>query len=202
MRGGRPFLTAAVVAFCATNAARADMHYGRAPELGSIAIATCPSTTTSGASYATQLEHPYCLDLTSPVCLARGDSALPAQSNGDGLDAGGEVRDLPPLPGSATLFLAAMVSMGGWHLVRSARDLHWGALPEWYHTGGPIQIGHAVPLDLDFHSVPPCWFESAAEGGGDDRAFLNRLSRGDGPRCYAQVFFLAIAAPRGPPTCC
>jgi len=108
------------------------------------------------------------------------------------------VRQLPPLPGSAALFLSGMLSMGAWHLVRSARHLHWPALPEWYHTGGPLQIGHAVLFDLDFHASPLCCFESADDGGGGDRVFLCRARRELRPHCDSQ-FFLTIAAPRGPP---
>ncbi len=135
-------------------------------------------------------------DLTRDY-LAGSGPASPAANAANSQQA--DVRELPPLPGSAALFISAVLSMGGWHLVRSARHLHWGALPDWYHTGGPLQIGHAVPLDLDFHAVPPCWFESADQGGGGDRALLYRVPRGDGPRCYAQGLFLTIAAPRGPP---
>jgi hypothetical protein len=98
------------------------------------------------------------------------------------------------LPGSASLFLSAMVSLGGWHLVRSARHFHLANLPGWYHDGGPVQIGHSVPFDLDFSAVPVCCFEQPA----GERPFLYRVRREPVARCDEQAT-LIIAAPRGPP---
>ena len=106
----------------------------------------------------------------------------------------GEIRSLPPLPGSASLFLSAMLSIGGWHLLRSARHIHLAALPEWYQTAGPAQVGHAVPCDLDFSALPVCCLEQPA----GERPYLYRVRREHTPRCDAQCF-LIIAAPRGPP---
>ena len=105
-----------------------------------------------------------------------------------------EIRELPALPGSASLFLSAMLSIGGWHLLRSARHIHLAALPEWYQTAGPAQVGHAVPCDLDFSALPVCCLEQPA----GERPYLYRVRREHTPRCDAQCF-LIIAAPRGPP---
>jgi len=110
----------------------------------------------------------------------------------------GEVRQLPPLPGSARLFLSAMLSIGAWHLGRSVRHIHLGALPEWYHTAGPAQIGHAVPFDFDFSAPPLCCFEHADAGGGEQPPFYLGW-REPGRCCCDARAFLAIAAPRAPP---
>jgi hypothetical protein len=32
-------------------------------------------------------------------------------------------------------------------------------MPEWYHSGGPKQIGHVTPFNLDFTSLPLCLFD-------------------------------------------
>lgn len=67
---------------------------------------------------------------------------------------GAVVRDLPPLPSSATLFLSAMLTAGAWHVTRNARHLHLGPLPDWYHSGGAVQVGHVVPADPTFsHAI-------------------------------------------------
>ena len=108
----------------------------------------------------------------------------------------GEIRNLPALPGSASLFLSAMLSIGGWHVLRSARHIHFGALPEWYQTAGPAQVGHAVPCDLDFGALPVRCLEQPA----GERPYLYRVRRELRPRCDAQELFLIIAAPRGPPS--
>ena len=73
-------------------------------------------------------------------------------------DATAPVLTLPPGPDSATLFLLALSGVGVWQLGRTTRRLNVGFVPEWYHTGGPTQIGHATPLDLDFASaaMPIC----------------------------------------------
>ncbi|MBN2561997.1 MAG: hypothetical protein JXQ75_13815 [Phycisphaerae bacterium] len=105
-----------------------------------------------------------------------------------------QVREVPPLPSSAVLFLSAVLSAGAWHLGRSAMHLHLGALPEWYHAGGPDQIGHAVPFDFDFSASPPCRFEQPV----GERPFRYRVRREETPRCDEQAN-LTIAAPRGPP---
>ncbi len=183
--------------------ARADMGGAVAP--GSMAQPALHSAHAESPSP----DRPQDLDLgvfsvgDLPQDIWDGDALAASLASGWPLPPGGidlassphaEVRELPALPGSAQLFLSAMLSMGGWQLVRSARHLHWGGLPEWYHTGGPLQIGHAVPFDLDFSASPPCCFEQPA----GERPYLYRVRRELCPRCDAPRF-LTIFAPRGPP---
>ena len=102
---------------------------------------------------------------------------------------------LPPSPGSASLFLSAALSIGAWQLVRSARQIHVGPLPEWYHPGGPAQVGHAFPIDLQFAPVAVCCFEQPIS---DPRPIIYRPQRELRARPDSQSF-LIIADPRGPP---
>lgn len=104
------------------------------------------------------------------------------------------VRDLPAAPGSAQLFLSAMLSVGAWHLVRSAKHFHLADIPDWYHPGGPSQIGHVVPFDLDFSALPVCFFEQPI----DVRPFPYRWAPQQRPPGGGQSC-LITAAPRGPP---
>ncbi|MFQ5413573.1 MAG: hypothetical protein ACE5E6_03845 [Phycisphaerae bacterium] len=108
---------------------------------------------------------------------------------------GAAVLTLPPAPSSASLFLSAMVSIGAWHLVRSARHLYASPLPSWYHDGGPGRIGQAVALDLDWATPALNVFAAPAEGhvlpGGVDHGHRAR----GGPQ-----FRASPASPRGPPT--
>jgi len=131
----------------------------------------------------------------SNQALPVGAVGLPA----DDASPAGEVVSLPPGPGSASLFLSALAGFGVWHLGRSVRKVHFGALPEWYHSGGPAQVGHATPLDLEFsHSAMPiCRFESA-DGEANQRPSLWWLRFEPIERLHSQ-FFLLIADPRGPP---
>ena len=105
-----------------------------------------------------------------------------------------EIREVPPLASSASLFLSAMLSVGAWNLLRVSRHANWAHVPDWYHTDCPSQIGHAVPFDFDFSALPLCCFEQPVA----QRPFLYRVQREEVPRCDAQCF-LTITAPRGPP---
>lgn len=103
------------------------------------------------------------------------------------------VRELPPLPDSASLFLSAILSVGAWQLVRSAKQFDLAAAPEWYHVEGPTQIGHATAFDLDMNASALCRFEQP-ETDSPYRSLLPEHTL----RLDAQ-HALAVAVPRGPP---
>lgn len=104
------------------------------------------------------------------------------------------VLELPPAPGSAALFLSAMVSLGAWQLVRSGRDMHLGSMPEWYHTGAPAQVGHTTVFDLDYSGVVLCVFDAPTPAPVDS-SWRARESR---PQ-WLDEHILSQADPRGPP---
>ena len=106
----------------------------------------------------------------------------------------GEIREVPPLPSSASLFLSAALSIGACNLLRGSRHASLSHLPDWYHPDGPSQIGHTLLFDFEFHSLPLCCFEQPAA----QRPFLYRVQRHEVPRCDTQSF-LTITVPRGPP---
>jgi hypothetical protein len=92
-----------------------------------------------------------------------------------------------------------MLSVGAWHMVRKASNLHLANLPEWYHPDAPYQIGHSVALDpmLGFEVLAVCLFDIPT---ADNRPILpQRMQRELPSRCESQ-FFLAVEAPRGPPS--
>ena len=104
------------------------------------------------------------------------------------------VITLPESPGSMGLFLSGALSIGAWHLVRSARNLHFANLPEWYHSGCPDQIGHAVPFDLDLTLQPLC---EVLQPVCDERPlFFRHCLEELRPR---DVHFFSIVTSRGPP---
>jgi hypothetical protein len=92
------------------------------------------------------------------------------------------------------LFLSALVSLGAWQLVRSSRDLHLGAMPEWYHTGAPVQIGHTTVFDLEYSSVVLCLFDAPVPAP----TFSHRAARESRLRLSDQPC-LCLTDPRGPP---
>ena len=59
--------------------------------------------------------------------------------------------DLTVRPGSVNLCLYALMSLALYSAPHWLKRLHLGHLPEWYHDGGPFQIGHsfaATPKSL------------------------------------------------------
>jgi hypothetical protein len=94
------------------------------------------------------------------------------------------------------MFFTALGSLGAWQIGRSARNVRFsfGPLPEWYHTGGPIQVGRAAAFD--FHYTPPalCALNQPA---GRQQLRYHRW-RDLFSRCEEQ-FGLTVDAPRGPP---
>jgi hypothetical protein len=65
-----------------------------------------------------------------------------------------QVVDIPPAPGSLALALSALASLGLFQAGRALTRVELiGFVPEWYHTGGPVQVGYATPLDLDFGAL-------------------------------------------------
>lgn len=101
---------------------------------------------------------------------------------------------VPPLPGSARLFLGAMLSVGAWQVVRSARDARLGMLPEWYHSGAPAQIGYTVLCELHVNALPVCRFD----GPAGTLAILDHWWPETRLRFKAQRFSIS-GDPRGPP---
>lgn len=80
--------------------------------------------------------------------------------DGGGGEAAG-VAEIPPLPGSAELFLSAIMGMGAWHLTRQSLDLRLGAWSSWYQTGEPSQVRHMVAFDVRFEAAPLSPMQSA-----------------------------------------
>ena len=107
------------------------------------------------------------------------------------------LREIRPLPSSAAMFFTAMLSLGALQVFRHPPSLKLSALPSWYHSGGPAQVGHVTPLDLDFHSLTLCIFDPANRGVVDCTVVYGAAAD-QVNRLLPQVV-LSPAAPRGPP---
>ena len=90
---------------------------------------------------------------TLPVVRSQTAEELPAAS---------QHRDLPDAPSSLALALSAFATAGLYRVGRNIGRLHFSNLPEWYHTGGPPQIGYATPLQLNQAALPTCFLGSLA----------------------------------------
>jgi len=107
-----------------------------------------------------------------------------------------EVKQLPPAPDSAALFLCGLGTLGAFQLTRSARKLHWGNVPSWFHSGGPAQIGNSHALNPDLiDALPVCWIDQPT---GERPLILDYIPREPRLRFGAQCF-LTTTAPRAPP---
>ncbi len=107
------------------------------------------------------------------------------------------VMQVPNAPNSLQLVLSALVSAGAWQLTRAAKGVHF-AVPDWYHTGGPCQVGHATPLSLDRDlsiDALPSFYDACI----DLALMLHPLERIDDARFSSILAFLPPAGPRAPP---
>ena len=158
--------------------------------------AGCPQRATESLGSELGLDWRVCDEQGRPVLAAGTVSPGICQDSLAG--ASSAVLDLPPLPSSASLFLSAVLSLGAFHLARSARQVHLGALPQWYHDQCPAQIGHAVAFDMEFAPLAVCAFTGP---NGQRPTFTYRIPREHRSRFDSQ-YYLLIEAPRGPPLLC
>jgi hypothetical protein len=105
-----------------------------------------------------------------------------------------KVRELPAGPGGATLFFIGVGCLGAVRLGRSPRSLHLQSLPAWFHTGGPIQIGHVTVWDFGYYAPVSCTQSKPVSV----QQFRHHPWRNLPSRCEDQ-FLLTVEAPRGPP---
>ncbi|MBN1344535.1 MAG: hypothetical protein JXQ73_17730 [Phycisphaerae bacterium] len=105
-----------------------------------------------------------------------------------------EIKELPPTPGSGSLFMCALGSLGAWHLTRAARKLNLSDVPHWLHSGGPPQVGHAVPVDLCSTAPAVCCFEQPVRYRSSRRRSLS-----DSRSPLESQYSVLATYPRGPP---
>jgi hypothetical protein len=102
---------------------------------------------------------------------------------------------LPEEPASLSLVLAGLGSLGAWQLGRAAKNAHFGQVPEWFHTGGPVQIGHAYAANPDCGAV----FEVCAFDPPVGKHPVLHHMRCEPPPIHQPQCILVTESPRGPP---
>lgn len=123
-----------------------------------------------------------------PVEMESADSAGPA------------VRILSHNQSSLDFCLYALVGLGLCRSGRWVRKASLGFVPDWYHSGGPFQIGHSHALNPDtLYPVPVCCF--IQPDGTPDHSLS--LCRTDAIASVQHPSQHAPASPisRGPPLC-
>ena len=124
---------------------------------------------------------------------------LPA-ANGD-VEAACETQTVPILSDGQNSFSLCLYALLGLGLCRTApfvKKLHFGAIPEWYHDGGPSQVGHSLAISPDcLCPTPVCCFvqpESTVEDLAPqyDSGIISPLLR-------ESLFTPTVLASRAPP---
>ena len=187
-------LGAAVLSFSATFA-RADMAGVSYPDAGTpareiVAQAEIDKQSTEHQAAASE-----------PVSLGTLGMMLPgdlSDDSADGQQQRSDVRVLPGGPSSVALFFSALSGLGFWQLGRSARKFNFASVPDWYHTGGPIQVGHVTAINPDL-TAPATISICDLLGEQSIRLFLRRAVS---LRFKSQCSTPALATPRAPPLCC
>ncbi|MBL8879514.1 MAG: hypothetical protein JNG88_10380 [Phycisphaerales bacterium] len=59
-------------------------------------------------------------------------------------------RPQPRMSDSAAVLIFGLGGVGVWQAGRNAKKFASSITPDWYHTGGPTQVGHSTPLPLDW----------------------------------------------------
>ncbi|MBU0716880.1 MAG: hypothetical protein KJ749_01420 [Planctomycetes bacterium] len=107
------------------------------------------------------------------------------------------LREVQPLPSSTSLFFSALLSVGAWQVVRSTRYLALPALPDWYHSGGPMQVSDATPFEFEYYSTVLCLFDDPGKRLAE--RLIRRVPWHDARLRLTAQHLLVLADPRGPP---
>jgi hypothetical protein len=100
--------------------------------------------------------------------------------------------------GSCYLCLYTLIGLGLYSSVSRVKKISFGFIPEWYHDGGPCQIGHSYAvMPGTLRSVANCCFIQPEYIGED---VLTRYSKGIGISLLRSSKFVSdILLSRGPP---
>ncbi len=99
---------------------------------------------------------------------------------------------------SLYLCLYAMLSMGLCKSVPYVKKVSLGIVPQWYHDGGPFQIGHSQAISPDCLDSAPVYCFIQPDGRADD--LMPRYRPGAVVSCWRTSQFTPSAlASRGPP---
>ena len=101
-------------------------------------------------------------------------------------------------PGSLNLCLSALIGLGLCSSAHWVKRLSFGFVPEWYHNGGPFQIGHSYAVTPEsLCPVPVCCFIQPVCRVEDS---IPQYRLGTVTSLWRKSQFTpAVIAPRGPP---
>ena len=189
MIGGRKITAGIIGGLLISAAAYADMTPVSAPDAGPRQSSyVCGRTDLQYTNFPNITG----LDLWSVAFLPRPDADVRQTS---------PVQYPPSLTDGASSFSLCLYALMGLGLVRSApwvKKLSLGSLPEWYHDGGPFQIGHSHAVTANNLSITPAYCFIQAACVVEDLIPQYRL--GTVVSLWRESQFTStVLAPRGPP---
>jgi len=118
----------------------------------------------SNACRLAELQYTDLSSSSNPPSVAKIDlwsvEFLPEAKDDDSQSA--EIQHLQILtngPGSLNLCLSALIGLGLCSSAHWVKRISFGFVPEWYHNGGPFQIGHSYAVTPEsLCPVPVCCF--------------------------------------------
>jgi hypothetical protein len=157
MMSGRRNITAFFAVLACTVSVYADMM----PEpiansgCGQLPNITCDRTDLQYADSSGPFNYPSVADLDLwPVSLLPEPTADIGQTSEFQ-----NLRSFTDGPGSLALCLYALVGLGLCSSAPLVKKISFEFIPEWYHTGGPFQIGHSHAVTPEtLYPVPVCFF--------------------------------------------
>lgn len=152
----RKIILAVLTALALAGAVRADMVSPSAePSVRADSSQTCPPADPAPAAM------PIAGDLSGLMNLGFGTVKFLPQGPSDAA----QTAEIPPArilsdrQNSVHLCLYALLSLGLCKSVPWVRKVSFGVIPQWYHDGGPFQIGHSHAIAPDcLGSVPVVCF--------------------------------------------
>lgn len=118
-----------------------------------------------------------------------------------GIEQASKIRHLQitmPGSGSRSLCLYTLIGLGLCSSVTWAKRISFGFIPQWYHEGGPHQVGHSYAvMPGTLRSVPICSFVQQVDIG---ESLLSRYYMGIGISLLRNSHFTQdMLSYRGPP---
>ena len=191
----RKFLTALVALLVVSAAVRADMVTVSRPDAGHRQLLhVCAGTNLRYPNLSSQSIFPSVADLDSWTVEFLPDANPDIGQNSDMQNP----QILIDETGSLSLCLYALLGLGLCRTAPWVKKLSFGFIPEWYHNGGPFQIGHSYavtpeslcPVPVYCFVQPVCTVEDS----------LPQYRLGTVTSLWRKSQFTpAVLVPRGPP---
>jgi hypothetical protein len=108
------------------------------------------------------------------------------------------VKEIPAIPGSATLLLYMASGLGVYQFGRSVKRFNFETLPDWYQAGGVRQVGYARAVNVSPGLLLLPTVLAAFDKPIPDSLVTSRIFREGAPR-LGLPYFVSETDVRGPP---